>query len=596
MNFARSLSWSPTVGLSWLWGLGFFYAFHVTLANGWLGFLCFAAPNALGLFLFGWVLGSPKRNPDRIVTDILGRYSGLLIFCQLFAVAITFLGFQAYLWRPLFGTDTLIPLGLLAFAGCIVGHAATLNALRRVHLVYLIVGVAAAVMAGLGLQAAWASPGVALGAFDSRFTGLLLPIAVGFLLGPWTDLQHWARVVEIRRRGGSIRVAYGFGAALFFLLLGLNAWLASLAGPEGWTTFRDGVSGGQMAVATAFAHHAPGLPALAFLIWGAVAVLSTIDSSYNAFRWHFSAIAARSASPLLAFIPEGVAASPMWIMGAAALVAAAMFEANISMIYLMAPFATLLAGAAANLVLETLGFRGRYDPTLAFMVGLAASLVLLEGYTTGQPALETIAPLIALIGALPMLTSPDKPAAAKPHAGGADETPGRTAPGANLALVSKAAAPTHGFDHEWFVYHVTPTYDDTNSVGNIYFANYIRWVGKARELFFNECMPDFDLKTTNFYVLTRSFNHEFRHEAREFEQIVVRVKIASHNRKFVTLAHELFAEEYGILGSGEQSLMFADAKDFHLLDIPRAIVQGFAPYWPKSSPHAMTDDAAGNAA
>jgi len=143
----------------------------------------------------------------------------------------------------------------------------------------------------------------------------------------------------------------------------------------------------------------------------------------------------------------------------------------------------------------------------------------------------------------------------------------------------------HGFERDWFVYRVTPTYDDTNSVGNIYFANYVRWVGKARELFFNACMPRFELKTTKYFVLTRSFNHDFRREAREFEPMLVRIRIASHNRKFVTLAHEIFAENDDVLGSGEQTLMFVDSKDFRLLDIPRAIIEGFLPHWPKDSPH-----------
>ncbi|WP_204324907.1 hypothetical protein, partial [Morganella morganii] len=68
----------------------------------------------------------------------------------------------------------------------------------------------------------------------------------------------------------------------------------------------------------------------------------------------------------------------------------------------------------------------------------------------------------------------------------------------------------------------------------VYFANYVRWVGKAREMFFNICMPKFDLKTTDFYVLTKSFTHDFRREAVEFEPITVKIKIANHNRKFVT--------------------------------------------------------------
>src|SRR5271154_70255 len=55
-----SLSWSPTIALSWLWGLGFFYSFHVLIEDGWLGFLCFAAPNTIGLIVFGQIIGSER--------------------------------------------------------------------------------------------------------------------------------------------------------------------------------------------------------------------------------------------------------------------------------------------------------------------------------------------------------------------------------------------------------------------------------------------------------------------------------------------------------------------------------------------------------
>mgnify|MGYP007078068774 CR=1 FL=1 len=52
----QSLAWSPTIALSWLWGLGFFYSMHVTYLYGWPGFLAFAVPNACGLALFGGAL------------------------------------------------------------------------------------------------------------------------------------------------------------------------------------------------------------------------------------------------------------------------------------------------------------------------------------------------------------------------------------------------------------------------------------------------------------------------------------------------------------------------------------------------------------
>jgi acyl-CoA thioesterase FadM len=134
------------------------------------------------------------------------------------------------------------------------------------------------------------------------------------------------------------------------------------------------------------------------------------------------------------------------------------------------------------------------------------------------------------------------------------------------------------FEGKWFVYSTIATYADTNSVGNVYFGMYGMYVGKTRELFFNAAMPDFDLKTTHFYILTRSFEHKFVREAREFDTITVKIRVADFNRKFCTLEHQVFGTNNEVLGKGKQSLLFVSSKDYSLLDIPPEVYKAFMPY------------------
>ena len=122
------------------------------------------------------------------------------------------------------------------------------------------------------------------------------------------------------------------------------------------------------------------------------------------------------------------------------------------------------------------------------------------------------------------------------------------------------------------------TYQDTNSVGNVYFGMYGLFVGKTRELFFNVAMPDFDLKTTKFYILTRSYEHKFVRESREFDTITVKIKVADFNRKFCTLEHQIFGSDNELLGKGKQSLLFVSSKDYSLLDIPPEVYTAFIKY------------------
>ena len=583
----RSLLWTPTIALSWLWGIGFFYSIHVTLTYGWLGFLAFATTNAGGLFLFGWLLGSPKRDAPAILRSAEGPYLGLFLLAQICAVAITLFGFMAYLWEPMIGGHVAVGMGLLVLIGCSIGHAANLTGLKYLHIAYLVAGVAAAFITLSAIWSQSAAAKVPFAAFDSRFYGLLTPTLIGFLLGPWTDIQQWRRVAQIRREGGSARLAYGVGAILFFILLGVNALLAAATAPGAFVLSADGLPGAEVSVAMTVARKALPFAADAFLVWATIAAISTIDSAYEAIRELTTAVTTRSASPLLAFIPGRVVSSPLWIVLAAIGVAAATDAANLSLMYLMTPFATVFVGAAACLVCETLGGPRLYDSVLSFMIGLTALLVFMAGYGGPIPALLTIAPLVALTAAAPSVAAlfgwRIAPRKADPPL-----APEQSAPlPATVTVANQDAAASFGFDGQWFVLHMVPTYDDTNSVGNVYFANYLRWVGKARELFFNACMPGFDLDRTEFYVLTRSIHHDFRREAREFDPVTVRIRIASHNRKFVTLAHEIQSESHGLLGRGEQSLMFVDTENFHPLDIPRSIVEGFLPYWPKGSPLAI---------
>jgi YbgC/YbaW family acyl-CoA thioester hydrolase len=246
------------------------------------------------------------------------------------------------------------------------------------------------------------------------------------------------------------------------------------------------------------------------------------------------------------------------------------------------------------MVSEVFGSQPRYDGVLCLMIGSAAALIIVAGYVAPVPLLLALSPLIALIGALQAVIGlfRRKPVASTQVVEVIEEAEHRP-----IMLVPTTvkpagsnATPAHGFDGQWFVMRMTPTYDDTNSVGNVYFANYVRWVGKARELFFNLCMPGFDLQTTDYYVLTRSFTHDFRREAKEFEAVTVRIRISQHNRKFVTLEHDIRSDTQGILGRGEQSLMFVDTKTYRPLDIPGSIIRGFLPYWPKTSLYGSGDD------
>ena len=91
-------------------------------------------------------------------------------------------------------------------------------------------------------------------------------------------------------------------------------------------------------------------------------------------------------------------------------------------------------------------------------------------------------------------------------------------------------------------------------------------------------MPDFDIDNTEFYILTRSFEHKFVREAKEFEKIRIEIELGDHNRKFIELNHRVLDGANKVLGKGKQTLMFVASKDYSLLDIPATLRAAFVPY------------------
>jgi len=581
----RSLSWSPTIAMSWLWGLGFFYSLHVTLAYGLTGFAAFALPNALGLFLFGHVLGR-HRDPAALFAAVSGRYAGYMLAYQVAAVAITLFGFGAFLVAPLLGPDAAAPaMAALALAACAGGHLLAPAGLRRLHAAQALCGTVLALVACLALARMTPAGGLpGPEAIDARLLGLALPSLAGFLLGPWLDVQQWQRAIEVRRAGGDPRIAYAGGAALFLGLLCLNAGLAAASGPALGRAAVDGLIGFEGSVARAAASAGP-LPVAAFAAWCCLALWSTLDSFQASTRWFLAGVGARAKSPLAALVPAGLVASPLPALALAYAIAAWAVSRDLSLMYLMAPFATVLLGAAACLVCEALGGRPRLDPTLCLLTGALSVAAFVPGYLVPVPALLWLSALLGLAPAIgPVLAlrrGEAAPAAASSSKAEETVSAGPVAVVATTAVAAPANDPGPAcYEDGWFVIRLMPTYDDTNSVGNVYFANYFRWVGKAREMFFADCLPGFDPRATEYLILTKSFEHDFRRETAEFDAVTVRIRIASYNRKFVTLEHEILSARHGLLGRGAQELMFvASTGPSRPIDIPGEVMRAFLPHF-----------------
>ena len=494
---------------------------------------------------------------------------------------------------------SLVVLLVLATA-CLVGEEFRIKSLKYCHLFQgaLILGAIVVVLAGiqpwsaLGETGAWVREHTR----EPIFWGYMIPILIGFFVGPWLDLQQWQRAIQIHKENTSISVSYFFGAVMFFLLLIFHGVLASFvlnsaSFSQDWIVKGYGglLYGHQVVVHYMEAHKDLfSLVPASYYLFLALGVLTTLDSGYVALKWFLTDSVKSSKSPLLSFIPHSIIASPIptFIFVGAFTVFAVFVRLEVE--YFMVFYATFFVAYA------TLGIARCFVPNSQhalpqvkmFSMGCLSVVTFASGYFMQITALMISGAILPMLYVWWLVFNTDLlrivTEKAEEVIDAAAEIPvlRKLSQVTQLAIEGKTTEVSTGshFEGKWFVHNFMATYADTNSVGNVYFGMYAMWVGKTRELFFNYVLPDFDLKTTSFFILTRSFEHKYIAETREFERISVKIRVAEYNRKFATLEHQVYDSAGIMLGKGKQQLIFVSSKDYRLLDIPSEVLKAFLPY------------------
>jgi acyl-CoA thioesterase FadM len=593
----------------------------MTFMFGLQGLLLFAVPNAFGLMMFGFltqIVAKRHAGGQESLAIFFDRFSKpfrlILYLYQVLAITLTVFALTKYLFGPLelvSGPMTGLYLCMVVFvvlaAGCLFGEEFGIQRIKFGHgmLGAILVACVAVVLFNLSplvpanlswdavAPAAWRGPDL---------FGYAIPLLVGLLVGPWLDLQHWQRAIQIHRENTSIRASYFFGGTLFFLLLlfhgCLAAWVMNKGGVE--TYGKNGLDGFR------YAHEmivqyidrldagSQGLLPAAYYSFLGICALTTLDSGYVALKWFLGVNLGKSQNLLVGMLPKRLLDSPIPTFLVVAAVTLLGLWARLELEYFMVFFASFFVGYASLAIARCFVPNSQQPLPQIRMFSLASiSLVIFAfGYCTGANLLLILGSMLPLVYVIWLVFSTDLLRVVTERAGevldAASEIPGIRAIAKTATAVtgSHVVAPqpqdVHAlsghFEGRWFVYSLIATYADTNSVGNVYFGMYGMFVGKTRELFFNTVMPDFDLKTTSFFILTRSFEHKFVRESREFDTITVKIKVSDFNRKFCTLEHQIFGSANELLGKGKQSLLFVSSKDYSLLDIPPEIYTAFIPY------------------
>ena len=113
---------------------------------------------------------------------------------------------------------------------------------------------------------------------------------------------------------------------------------------------------------------------------------------------------------------------------------------------------------------------------------------------------------------------------------------------------------------KWFEYSHRVTFADTNMVGNVYFANYIMWTGKCRDLIMAEHYPQLeDHIRSGFGFATESVQMDYLHEAFLFDELLVRMTVSELTRTRVEFLCELLnVANNTLLARGTQTVVWVN--------------------------------------
>ncbi len=95
----------------------------------------------------------------------------------------------------------------------------------------------------------------------------------------------------------------------------------------------------------------------------------------------------------------------------------------------------------------------------------------------------------------------------------------------------------------YYEYRHVVSFAETNLVGNVYFANYLSWQGRCREMFLRDHAPDVltDLQE-GIALVTVRVSCDFMAELIAFDELLIRMHLAAITQNHATMRFEYWRQ------------------------------------------------------
>jgi enediyne core biosynthesis thioesterase len=115
-------------------------------------------------------------------------------------------------------------------------------------------------------------------------------------------------------------------------------------------------------------------------------------------------------------------------------------------------------------------------------------------------------------------------------------------------------------------------FEETNLVGNVYYANHVRWQGRCREMFLRDRAPAvIEALKHGLVLVTTRVSCEFISELVAFDEVILRMRLSQLGQNRITMnfeywRHTTSGEE--LVARGEQQVACMQREGAHVVPVP----------------------------
>ena len=111
-------------------------------------------------------------------------------------------------------------------------------------------------------------------------------------------------------------------------------------------------------------------------------------------------------------------------------------------------------------------------------------------------------------------------------------------------------------------------FEETNLVGNVYYANHVRWQGRCREMFLRDRAPDvIEALKHGLALVTTRVSCEFMTELVAFDEVVLRMRLGQLTQNRITMNFEYWRGEE-LVARGEQQVACMQREGEQVIPVP----------------------------